>query len=76
MILANKACLASLDEMHQRVLLDAMGITLGVFVILGIPYSLLEVYDIVAFEAEIAALYVVLSLTFLTSVKVGMRRYR
>jgi uncharacterized membrane protein len=62
------------DELHQRVLLNAMAITLGVTMIAGIPYSLLDAYGVV--DAEIARLYFLMSLTFMTAVVVGLKRYR
>lgn len=75
-ILANRQHLRDLDEMIQKVLLEAMGITLGVVLVIGIPYSLLDAYDVFAFEADIAHLYFVMGLTLIASVVVGMRRYR
>lgn len=71
---ANARHLRDLDEMLQKVLLDAMGITLGIVLIVGIPYSLLD--KVFAFEADIAHLYFVMGLTLIASVVVGMKRYR
>lgn len=76
MILANKGHLQALDELHRKVMLDAMGITLGVTLIAGVPYSLLDVHEVLAFDSEIAALYVLMSLTFMASLALGLRRYQ
>lgn len=76
MIIANKRHLQTLDELHRKVMLDAMGITLGVALIAGVPYSLLEAYEMLAFDSEIAALYVLMSLTFMASMILGLRRYQ
>lgn len=79
-IFANRKHLQTLDELHQKVTLDAMAITLGVVFVVGVPYSLLDAYDIVGFDSgisiPIAALYVLMSVTYMVSMVVGLRRYR
>src|ERR1700678_469598 len=46
MILANKKYLAELDELQRRVQLSSMGITLGVGLITGVPFSVLDGYHL------------------------------
>jgi putative transcriptional regulator len=50
LILAHKKYLASLDELQRKVYLDALGITVGVVLIVAIPYAVLDndshVYDV------------------------------
>ncbi|ALO45645.1 hypothetical protein [Pseudohongiella spirulinae] len=67
MVLANKKHIASLDEMHKQITLESMGITLGVGLIVSIPYSLMDAYDVIAFDAEIAHLVIIMGLTYLVS---------
>jgi hypothetical protein len=76
MILANKDYLDGLDELQKKVHFDAMGITLGVALVLGTPGPLLAAYGVIEFQPEIAHLIVLMGLTFLTSVLLGLRRYR
>lgn len=76
MIIANKRHLLGLDEMQQRVQLEAMGITLGVGLVAGLGYSLLDITDVIAVDAEIAFLVILMSLTYLTALVTGMRRRR
>jgi hypothetical protein len=76
MIVANKNHLKDLDELHQKVTLEAMGITLGVLLIVGVAYSLVTAHDLVAFDGDIAHMAVLASFTFMTSIFVGLRRYR
>ncbi len=76
MIIANKRHLLGLDEMQQRVQLEAMGITLGVGLVAGLGYSLLDITDVIAVDAEIAFLVILMSLTYLTALVTGMRRLR
>ena len=42
MLLANRRYLRGLDEMQQRILFDAMGLSLGVGLVVGLTYELLE----------------------------------
>lgn len=76
MILANKRHLKSLDEMHQRVQLEAMGITLGVGLVAGLGYSVLDVADVIGAHAEISHLVMLLGLTYSLAVTTGLRRMR
>jgi hypothetical protein len=76
MILANKNYIRDLDELHRKIMLDAMGITLGVAVVVSLAHSLLDNYDLVPFRADAAHLLILMSLTFMASVVLGMRRYR
>ena len=76
MILANKTYLAELDELQQKVYLNALGITVGVAVIAGVPYSVMGIYHVISFHAEIWHLLLLMSLTFLLSFLYGTWRYR
>lgn len=76
MILANKRHLLGLDEMQQRVHLEAMGITLGVGLVAGLGYSLLDITNVIPVDAEISFLIILMSLTYLTAVATGLRRRR
>ena len=75
-ILAQKNYLAELDELQRKVYLDAMGITLGVGLIAAIPYSVMDMYDMIPFQADASHLATLMSLTFLVAYLYGMRRYR
>jgi len=76
MILANKRYIADLDELQQKVYLNAFGITLGVALIVSIPFSVLELYHLISFHAEISHLLMLMSLTFVASIIYGNWRYR
>ncbi len=55
MILANKKYVLALDELQQKVYLNALAITVGVGLIAGVPYSILDLYDVIAFKAAVKA---------------------
>ena len=76
MIVANKRHLKGLDEMHQRIQLEAMALSLGVGLVVGLGYSMLDVTDVIAFDAEISHLVILVGLTYGAGIAVGMRRYR
>jgi len=76
LILACKKCVAELDELQQKVYLNALGITVGVAVVASVPYSVMDRYHLIPFHAEISHLVILMSLTFAVSVVYGSVRYR
>ena len=76
MILAIKRHLKGLDEMHQKIQLEAMALSLGVGLVVGLSYSNLDVTNLITFDAEISHLVIVMSLTYLIGVITGLRKYR
>lgn len=75
MIMANIRHLRTLDEMLQKVHLEAMGISLGLAVVGGISYSMLDITNVIPFDAEISGVIVLIGLSYLISVLINMRRY-
>jgi hypothetical protein len=76
MLLANRKYLQSLDELQRRIQLEAMGVTLGVALVGGISYSMLDIVDLIPFDAEISFLVMSIGITYLVSVFVGQMRYK
>jgi len=76
MIMANKRHLKGLDEMHQKIQLEAMALSLGVGLVAGLAYSNLDVSNLIAFDAEISHLVILMGLTYMTGVFAGLKRYR
>ncbi len=76
MIMANKRHLHGLDEMHQKIQLEAMALSLGVGLVLGLAYSNLDVTNIIESDAEISYLVILMGLTYLAGVIAGVKRYR
>ena len=75
-MLANKKYIAELDELQRKVQLNSMGITLGVALIGGVPFSVMDSYHMIPFHADIAYLLILMSLTFAVSSLYGTWRYR
>jgi len=74
LILAHKNWLAELDELQKKVYFDALGITLGVTVIVGVAYEFLDKYDVIPFH--FSNLLILTCVTLLASVLYGTWRYR
>ena len=73
MILSNKRLLLGLDELQQRLQLEAMGITLGVALVAGIAYSALDATNLIPFDAEIGLLVGLMGITYRVAI-VGLGR--
>ena len=76
MILANRRHLKGLDEMHQKIQLEAMALSLGVGLVVGLSYSNLDVTNLISSDAEISHLVILMGLTYLFGVFNGLRKYR
>lgn len=76
MIIANKRHLKGLDELQQKIQLEAMGLTLGVGLVLGLGYSNLDVNNIIPFDAEISHLVILMGLTYMAGIYAGARKYQ
>ena len=76
MIMANINHLKKQDEMMQKVQLEAMGFSLGVAVVGGIAFSMLDITNVIPFDAEISGLVALIGLTYLIAVFVNIRRYK
>lgn len=76
MIIANIQHLKIQDEMMQKVQLEAMGISLGVAIVGGIAYSMLDATNVIPYDAEIGFLVMLIGLTYLVSLFVNIRRYK
>lgn len=76
MVMINIQHIKGLDEMQQRIQLNAMGITLGISLVVGLTYSNLEVLNLISFHAEISHLVIFMGLTHLTATFIGNKSYR
>lgn len=76
MILINVKHINSLDELQKKIQLEAMGIALGVGVVGGISYSVLDITNLITQDAEISFLVILISLTYMTGILIGQKRYK
>lgn len=76
MILAVKRYLKGLDEMQQKIQLDAMALSLGVGLVAGLGYSSMDQTNLIPFDAEISHMIILMSLTYIVGIIAGLRKYR
>ena len=73
-LFAYRKFLSNADELMRKVQLDALALTVGVGVVAGFSYTLLESASIVG-NAEAMNLVMVMVVTYITGVVVGLRRF-
>ena len=76
MILANRRHLQGLDEMQRKIFLDAGALTLGVGLVCGLSYELLEDIKLISFEPQISHLVILMCASFMVGMVAGHRKYR
>lgn len=76
MIFANKNHLQGLDEMHRKIHLEAMALALGVGLVFGLGYSTMDVTNLIAVDAEISHLVILIGLTYGVGITLGRRKYQ
>jgi hypothetical protein len=76
MIMANIRHLRGLDELQQKIQLEAMGLTLGIGLVVGMAYSNLDIVGLIPFDAEISHFVIMMGLTYVVAIIAGTRRYQ
>ena len=76
MICAFKGILLAMDDLQRLIQLEAISLALGVGIVVGISYELLEDVKLITFEPEISHLIMLMSLTYMFGLFLGNRRYQ
>lgn len=76
MILANRKLFNHYDELERKIHLEALGLTLGLTVIVGLTYSLLDQTNLIPFDAEIGVLVGFVGVTYMITLLINTKRYR
>ena len=76
MILANRKFINSGDELQKKIQLESLGLTLGLAVIVGLSYSLLDQMNLISGNAEISVLVLFIGITYLVTMTVNNRKYK
>ena len=76
MILANRKFINSGDELQKKIQLESLGLTLGLAVIVGLSYSLLDQMNLISGNAEISILVLFIGITYLVTMTVNNRKYK
>ena len=76
MILANRKFINSGDELQKKIHLESLGLTLGLAVIVGLSYSLLDQKNLISGDAEISVLVLFIGITYLMTMTINNRKYK
>ena len=76
MLVANRDYLRGLDEMQQKILLEAMALALGVGLVVGLSYTMLENIQLITYHPEISHIIFLMVITYAGAVVSGHRKYR
>jgi DMSO/TMAO reductase YedYZ heme-binding membrane subunit len=75
MIMANRKLFNHYDELERKIHLESLAFTLGLTVIVGLSYSLLDQTNLIPFDAEIGILVVFLGVTHMITFLINRKRY-
>ena len=73
---ANNRNLRGMDELQQKIQLEATALSLSVAVVAGLSYELLEDAHLIGFQPEISHLVILMSLSYAFGLFTGNRRYQ
>ncbi|MCR9182205.1 MAG: hypothetical protein NXH73_04705 [Flavobacteriaceae bacterium] len=75
MIVANRSYFNNLDELQRKIHIEALAITLGLSMIAGVSYSLLDTTNLIPMDAEIGFLIGFMGITYMISLFINVKRY-
>jgi hypothetical protein len=76
MIMANRRFIEHSDELEKKIQLESMGLTLGLTLVVGLAYSLLDITNVIPWDAEISFLVIFMGICYMASILVNNNRYR
>jgi len=76
MIIANRNLFNNFDELERKIHLEFLAMTLGLAVVAGLSYSLLDTTNLISSDAEISNLILFIGVTYLIFVTINARRYK
>lgn len=75
MVLANVKMFRQYDELEQKIHAEAMGLTLGATVVVGLTYSLLDQTNLIQSDAEINVLIFFVGINYLVTLLINRKKY-
>ena len=76
MIIANKNLFKHYDELQKKIQFEAMALTLGLAVVVGLTYEISFDFGVINSEPEFEYLMFFISFTYITSNIINSRRYK
>lgn len=75
MISANRKLFNFYDELERKIHLESLALTLGLTIVVGLSYSLLDQTNLISFDAEIGVLVLFVGVTERITFFINRRRY-
>jgi hypothetical protein len=75
MVFAYRDLMNLLDELERKIQLESMGITLGLTLVAGVGYSVLDITNLIPWDAEIGNLVFFMAICYIASILINTRRY-
>ena len=75
MIWTNIKLVQDYDELEKKIHLESMALTLGLGVVFGLSYALLDTIDVINWDAEIGVLVGFMGVTYLATVLWYRKKY-
>ena len=76
MIIANKNLFKTYDELQKKIQFEAMAITLGLAVVVGLTYEVSFDFGVIDKEPEFEYLMIFISFSYIASNIINARKYR
>ena len=76
MIIANKNLFKTYDELQKKIQFEAMAITLGLVVVVGLTYEVSFDFGVIDSEPEFEYLVFFISFSYITSIIISTRKYK
>jgi len=76
MIIANKNLFKTYDELQKKILFDAMALTLGLTVVVGLTYEVAFDFGVINSEPEFEYLMFFICFSYIVSTIINSRKYR
>lgn len=64
-----------LDELERKIQLESMGLTLGLTLVVGLGYSVLDITNLIPWDAEIGNLVFFMGICYIACILINTRRY-
>ncbi|MFT6718628.1 MAG: hypothetical protein ACJAY8_001024 [Sphingobacteriales bacterium] len=65
-----------LDELQRKIQMEALGIALGIGIVGGLSYSLLDIANVSPFDAEISFLIMAIYISYITTLVYLRKKYQ
>ena len=75
MVFTYRNLLNLLDELERKIQLESMGLTLGLTLIVGVGYSVMDITNMIPWDAEIGILVFFMGICYITCMIINTRRY-